>query len=192
MTGSSFLPRESGRPRAVPRTATLAPLDDGRLWRLLLARVHPDAGGTGELFIFAQGVREAVSSVPAVRQICGRCDLVRSAARSEQEWEAPDRVPFDPELPSWEITRRALHISQDLDEPYAGVLRLLADFYLAAHGRTKLQERRGATYRQLAAIGHTVGMDKAQRGNWYKVAEAVPLSQSHAGHILSCLKGQAT
>ncbi|MCA1716782.1 MAG: hypothetical protein LC781_07955 [Actinobacteria bacterium] len=32
------------------RTAT-SPPTDGRLWRLLLARTHPDAGGTDDLLV---------------------------------------------------------------------------------------------------------------------------------------------
>ncbi len=91
----------------------------------------------------------------------------------------------------WEITRRALRVADDLEEPYAGVLRLLADFDPASHGRPQLQERKGATYRQLAAIGHTVGLDKAARVHWYEIAKSIPLSQRHAGHILSKLKRAA-
>ena len=34
------------------------PLEDGRMWRLLLARLHPDAGGDPDLFLFASALRE--------------------------------------------------------------------------------------------------------------------------------------
>ena len=37
-----------------------APLKDRRMWRLLLARLHPDAGGDNELFLFACAVMDAV------------------------------------------------------------------------------------------------------------------------------------
>ena len=37
-----------------------APLRDRRMWRLLLARAHPDAGGDNELFLFACAVMDAV------------------------------------------------------------------------------------------------------------------------------------
>ncbi len=33
------------------------PLQDRRMWRLLLARLHPDAGGDRELFLFASALR---------------------------------------------------------------------------------------------------------------------------------------
>ncbi len=58
----------------------------------------------------------------------------------------------------------------------------------AADGPLLLQQRRGATYRTLAAVGHAAGMNKAGRAVWYALAEEVPLSQRHAGHILTKLK----
>ena len=33
-------------------------LDDQRMWRLLLARLHPDIGGDHELFLFACALRD--------------------------------------------------------------------------------------------------------------------------------------
>jgi hypothetical protein len=52
-------------------------------------------------------------------------------------------------------------------------------------------EQRGASYKKLAAVGHMVGMTKAERSRWYRVAEAVPLSDRHVGHILGRLKSRA-
>ena len=49
-----------------------APLEDRHLWRLILARLHPDAGGDHELFLFAYALREGahgnscLESVPAL------------------------------------------------------------------------------------------------------------------------------
>ncbi len=34
--------------------------NDHRMWRLLLARLHPDAGGDHELFVFASTVKDSV------------------------------------------------------------------------------------------------------------------------------------
>ncbi len=34
--------------------------NDHRMWRLLLARLHPDAGGDHELFVFASTVKDEV------------------------------------------------------------------------------------------------------------------------------------
>ena len=68
----------------------------------------------------------------------------------------------------------------------------LLDLYPAEHdGPLYDQQRRGATYKQLAAIGHAVGMSGAERAQWYDIARAVPLSQRHAGHILSRSKARA-
>jgi hypothetical protein len=35
-----------------------APFEDRHMWRLLLARLHPDAGGDHELFLFAHALKE--------------------------------------------------------------------------------------------------------------------------------------
>ena len=40
----------------------LASFEDRRMWRLLLARLHPDAGGDHDLFAFACAIREEVSN----------------------------------------------------------------------------------------------------------------------------------
>lgn len=37
---------------------------DRRLWRLLLARLHPDAGGDPELFLFAAAARDKLYGTP--------------------------------------------------------------------------------------------------------------------------------
>ena len=42
-------------------TERLASFEDRRMWRLLLARLHPDAGGDHDLFAFACAVRDEVS-----------------------------------------------------------------------------------------------------------------------------------
>jgi hypothetical protein len=39
-------------------TSREAPFEDRHMWRLLLARLHPDAGGDHELFLFAHALRE--------------------------------------------------------------------------------------------------------------------------------------
>lgn len=168
------------------RTQT-APPTDARLWRLILARCHPDAGGNEEVFVFAQGVREAVTTGPASpRQLCERCP---SAPTGPAEDTA--RIPFDADLDPVALSRRALALVDELEHPYSAVLWLLANCALATHGRPQLQERRGASYKQLAAIAYAVGMSYPERLKWYKVAESVPLSQRHAGHILGRLKSWA-
>jgi hypothetical protein len=36
------------------------PFEDRHIWRLLLARLHPDAGGSHELFLFACALKDEV------------------------------------------------------------------------------------------------------------------------------------
>ena len=45
--------------------------NDHRMWRLLLARLHPDAGGDHELFVFASTVKDAVcdKEPPRIRPV---------------------------------------------------------------------------------------------------------------------------
>ena len=76
-------------------------------------------------------------------------------------------------------------------EPYGYLLRRLADCYPVSEGPLYDQQRRGASYKMLAAIGHGVGMSKVERVQWYRIAESIPLSQRHAGHILKRLKERA-
>jgi hypothetical protein len=78
-----------------------------------------------------------------------------------------------------------------LPEPYATPLRLLETVGTAYFGPLEHQQRRGASYRQLCAVAHAVGMTKAQRVRWYRIAESIPLSRRCAGHILSQLKKEA-
>ena len=40
----------------------LARSEDRQMWRLLLARLHPDAGGDHDLFAFACAIREELSA----------------------------------------------------------------------------------------------------------------------------------
>jgi len=37
------------------------PFEDRQMWRLLLARLHPDAGGSHELFLFACALKDDIS-----------------------------------------------------------------------------------------------------------------------------------
>jgi len=51
------------RPVTEARSADrLASFEDRRMWRLLLARLHPDAGGDHDLFAFACAVRDEMST----------------------------------------------------------------------------------------------------------------------------------
>jgi hypothetical protein len=155
------------------RTSTMPP-DDTNMWRKVLKRVHPDAGGDHDLFIWISSLKESVSnaqlSPPPPREPPPRPPAPQTEDR--------DSVEVDPALSFDEITESALAVNE---YPYDEVLSLLRT--CAGRGR----RHKGATYKQLAAIAHRVGMSKSQRCRWYRVAEDVQLSRKHASHIMDSL-----
>jgi hypothetical protein len=40
-------------------------------------------------------------------------------------------------------------------------------------------------------VADAAGLDTFERTHWYRIAESIPLSQRHAGHLLSRLKRRA-
>ena len=161
------------------RTPTL-PLTEPAMWRKLLARVHPDTGGDHEVFIWATNLREHVIEGKAA-------EPPQPPPRAEQSGSS-DAVSFDPDLDHIALRETVLRQAGNLPEPYARVLWLLEDCEYIPAGTAYHQQRKGATYKQLAAIGHAVGMNKAQRVRWYRIAEDLPLSRRCAGHILKKLR----
>jgi hypothetical protein len=162
-----------------PRTPALPPTDKA-MWRRVIARTHPDGGGDHELFIWTCATRDV---------ICGG-ELGTEIPRRSRDHE-PDRVPFDRYANFEVLTDRAVTMATAVAQPYGYLLRLLSGCYPVAEGALHNQQGRGASYRSLAAIGHAVGMSKAERVQWYAIAESIPLSQRHAGHILSRLQREA-
>jgi hypothetical protein len=53
--------------------------EDRRMWRLVLARLHPDAGGDHDLFAFACAVRDEVSTGVRAAHGVGSGDNVQDA-----------------------------------------------------------------------------------------------------------------
>jgi hypothetical protein len=176
----------------MPRTLTL-PLTEPTMWRKLLARTHPDAGGSHELFIWTGALKDVVCRGEGSARPKPEPRAHPSRRHEGSTWrptQADDkpRIPCPTGADFEEITRRALRLVDD-GNAYAGVLSLLLDCYPLEH--LAYEQERGASYRRLAAIAHTWGMTKAERIGWYRVAEGIPLSDRHAGHILSRLKRQA-
>jgi hypothetical protein len=164
-------------------TPTLPPTDSG-MWRRLIAKAHPDAGGDHEFFIWAGSVRELVCNGQAQTQ------PERSAQASYgTPTDEPARIPYPPGTNFREATTRALRYAESHPDTYRYLLGLLENCYPLAH--MWREEERGASYKRLAAIGHQVRMSKQERIGWYRVAESIPLSDRHAGHILSRLKRAA-
>jgi hypothetical protein len=158
------------------------------MWRKLLARAHPDSGGDHELYIWAANLREVVQERGGRSHHYTPPPPPPRPPRPEPE---PDCIPFEDVLgmPFDLLTQCAIGMADDLPPLYGNLLRLLEDCGEVCSGPLGRQQDRGASYKQLAAIGYAVGMSKTQRGRWYRTAEKVPLSMRHAGHILSKLKG---
>jgi hypothetical protein len=163
------------------RTPTL-PADDPKMWRRLKALAHPDNRGDHELFIWVGAVRDMVCSRVAEPPAWNRPEPTREPAPD------PDRVPWSDAYDFEEVTRTALRYAS-LGKPYASLLSLLAD--CRPLDNMARQQSRGASYRQLAAVGHAWGMTKRERVAWYRVAEDLALTDRHAGHILGRLKRRA-
>jgi hypothetical protein len=104
----------------------------------------------------------------------------------------PSRVPYPPGETSdfAALTAKAVTMAGEVGGIHGTLLEMLEDCE-APPRTTGAWQQRGASYKWLAAIGHRVGMTKAERSRWYRIAEAIPLSQRHAGHILNELKKAA-
>jgi hypothetical protein len=153
------------------------------MWRKLLSSVQRNENGG--LYEWVRGLHRYVAGDEPE-------DVRTSAERREppRHKESGDRVPYKAafEFGSFEnLTKHALLVAEKLEDPYAGLLRKLEDCYPGAPNDHQLQrqQKQGASYKQLAYAGRLVGMDPRQRGRWYKIAESIPLSQRHLGHIIA-------
>jgi hypothetical protein len=85
--------------------ARLASFEDRRTWRLLLARLHPDAGGDDDLFAFACAVRdemckgkhsaEATASEHEARSNEGATPFLRTWYEAMGHWSSSNREALD-------------------------------------------------------------------------------------------------
>ena len=180
-----------------PRTATHPP-NDARMWKRLVSRAHPDAGGSHELFIWATATREVLCGGELGSEIPrGHAPPRAEPTTSSRPADEADRIDFsaafDKATGFSELTNQAVAMAGEVREIYALPLRLLIDCHEGTEDDAILyrQQRQGATYKQLAAIAHGMGMSKAERVGWYEVCRSIPLSVRHAGHILSKLKRRA-
>jgi hypothetical protein len=173
-----------------PATPTHPPNHRG-MWRRLIGRAHPDAGGAHDLFIWAVAVRDVMCGLTLPAGGKAEPEDHPSRRREASTHDEPARVPFDPFADLEVLTDRALTMAEAVAEPYGYLLRQVADCRPHPWGSLHDQQRQGGSYKSLAAIGHRVGMTKPERVQWYSVAGAIPLSQRHAGHILSKLQKAA-
>jgi hypothetical protein len=165
------------------------------MWRRALAKLHPDGGGSHDLFIWAGAVRDVVCGPGPHGAVNPEPSDHPPRRREPSTSEEPARVPYPPgETANFAaLTARALALAAEIGGVHGALLEMLADCE-APPSTTRTSgawEQRGASYKKLAAVGHMVGMTKAERSRWYRVAEAVPLSDRHVGHILGRLKSRA-
>lgn len=74
-----------------------ASFEDRRMWRLLLARLHPDAGGDHDLFAFACAIRDEMSS----GNRAARATVSSGNARSTQCAAAPFLQTWQETMGHW-------------------------------------------------------------------------------------------
>lgn len=68
------------------RDVDLTFLEDRHMWRMLLAKLHPDAGGDHELFLFACALKERIYGGSRVRWKHVRNDDERRAERPPEHF----------------------------------------------------------------------------------------------------------
>jgi hypothetical protein len=173
----------------MPKTQTPHPTDRS-MWRVLLKRCHPDSGGSSDLFVWVNHIREYVLDDTIEEP------LPRVEREPPKHPTTGDRLDYTEAFSFGSftnLTRSAVDMGEQADSPQARLLTLLSDCEEALPADTALyrQQNEGATYKTLAAIAHQAGFTKAQRVAWYRLAERVPLAQRHAGHILMRLRRAA-
>jgi hypothetical protein len=181
--------------------------------RRLLKLTHPDScAGDHDLFIWTDALCEHVAAdrledagVRHHHDDDGRHGDDGDHGRQHCHREPPphprtgERIPFETAFEHEGFTTlnsHAIHRAVAVDEPYARLLRHLRDCYEAGSEAAEdaalyRAPRVGVTHKQLACIAHLSGMTGAERIRWYRIAESVPLSQRHAGHIIARLHAKA-
>jgi hypothetical protein len=158
------------------------------MWRRIASKAHPDAGGDGELFVWISAVKEAVCSGQPRKhaEAPTREEPRRKDAGHRNADDAPDRVPFDAEESFDQLTSLVLERAGMVADVFGELLLLLGDCRPMAD--MERQQRRGASYRQLAYVAHLANMSKRERVGWYRLAEDVSLADRHVSHLISRLK----
>jgi hypothetical protein len=161
------------------------------MWRRLLRVCHPDGAGDDTLFVWVRELQQHVARDDVDPPRRENEPLRRTTTADSPRLDFTDA--FNKAGSFEDLTRQAVALAESVPEPFAAVLRLLEDCHEVEEvaGPLHRQQSQGASYRSLAAIGHRVGMDKQARTYWYRTAEHIPLSQRHAGHILSKLQDEA-
>ena len=80
----------------------LVAFEDRRMWRLLLARLHPDAGGDHDLFTFACAMRDEISGAVNVAKDAVKDD----GARSTEDLVTPFLRAWQDTMDDWSSGNR--------------------------------------------------------------------------------------
>ena len=80
----------------------LVAFEDRRMWRLLLARLHPDAGGDHDLFTFACAMRDEISGAGSVAKVAVKDD----GARSTEDLVTPFLRAWQDTMDDWSSGNR--------------------------------------------------------------------------------------
>jgi hypothetical protein len=172
-----------------PKTLT-APLTDRSMWRRLLRVVHPDSGaGDHDLFIWTGALYEHVAG-DHIEEPEARARRSGPPKHPKTAGERIDYTEAFQRADSFEaLTRAAVMYAEEVGEPYASVLRMLSDCHEAPPNDVSSYRAQhvGASYKQLALIAHLAKMSTEERSRWYRISESIPVSQRHAGFIISRL-----
>lgn len=80
----------------------LTSFENRRMWRLLLARLHPDAGGDHALFAFACAIRDEMSDGDGA----ARNSAVDSSAQGGENRTAPFLRTWQEAMSRWSASNR--------------------------------------------------------------------------------------
>jgi hypothetical protein len=123
------------------------------MWRRLFLRVHPDHGGSADLFVWSKRLYEHASGDRIE-------ETPRETRRDPPEHKKTgDRVDYSgaERFDSFEdLTRHAVAMADEEPPVYGDLLTLLRDCYPSVPTNHVLRrsEWQGATFKQLAYIGH--------------------------------------
>jgi hypothetical protein len=158
---------------------------------MLLKRAHPDTGGSHDLFLWAQHLREYIAGDAPEEPP----SYARARRQPPPHPSSGDRIEFSEAFERFgsfsELTAHILAKAADMPEPFASLFAKLddcaeVDEYDPVNCR---MQHEGATYRSLAALAHKAGFSKEQRVRFYRLAEDLCLSQRHCGYLHKKLAG---
>jgi hypothetical protein len=161
-----------------------APVYDREHWNRLLRLCHPKGAGDEDLFLWAKGVYDFVTS-----------DEPEPAPREQPKHKkSTDRVDFSGVEERFsshaDLVEHALEVAYSIEEPFHSMLSGLEDLEPAPRGDLQLlrAEQQGCTFKQAAYAAHLANLSKKHRMDFYKLCQSLPMSQRMCGHIIKRLQ----